>query len=272
MLADEIRRAIEGSALAGEVETIMAWVRPALRIHATRLENGSPPLGASRMGGLPDLPPGTPWPENKGRPIEFLAQIDLAEAARAFALPELPATGWLAIFYDAEHGEEPDRQGWRVLYFDGAAASLAPSEHPDEAEELFYPCTLTFEREDCLPDPSDRIPVYHDWVEPYSDDYRALVESFRPVSTGLFHHEPHHRLGGYPMLIQNGLEAEDRPEWDFALQIDSDNAPGWGWIDMGRLYFWTHRVGAGGPLHARIGEAERRARSFANAWCITEFH
>src|SRR5262245_27455074 len=37
------------------------------------------PLGASRFGGVPDLPPGAAWPDREGVPMEFIAQIRLAD-------------------------------------------------------------------------------------------------------------------------------------------------------------------------------------------------
>jgi hypothetical protein len=55
------------------------------------------PLGASRLGGVPDLPPGVAWPTWEGRKLPFLAQIDLtAVPARRGAL--LPSQGWLYAF------------------------------------------------------------------------------------------------------------------------------------------------------------------------------
>ena len=68
-----------------------------------RLTAGLPP-GASRFGGLPDLPPDLPWPQAEGRKIQFLAQLDLA-ALPQWAGSPLPADGWLYLFglYENEH-------------------------------------------------------------------------------------------------------------------------------------------------------------------------
>src|SRR5207237_7059928 len=35
--------------------------------------------GASRVGGLPDLPPGVEWPRHDGKRLPFVAQLDLSE-------------------------------------------------------------------------------------------------------------------------------------------------------------------------------------------------
>lgn len=62
------------------------------------------PLGASRFGGLPDLPPDFAWPAADGRKLQFLAQLDLADLPRWAGSP-LPADGWLYHFglYENEH-------------------------------------------------------------------------------------------------------------------------------------------------------------------------
>jgi uncharacterized protein YwqG len=78
----------------------------------------------------------------------------------------------------------------------------------------------------------------------------------------------HHRLFGYPQLIQNPMERECQlasngvycgssegyrseqakilepgaTDWQLLLQIDSDEkGPGWMWGDVGRIYFWVRQ-------------------------------
>ena len=101
---------------AADVEAVM---QPAIHIKATALaarpmeaEEGSIeafddamealPLGASRFGGLPDLPAGTPWPERDGVPMEFVAQLRLADLAGLDPLGRLPADGTLVFFYNSQ--------------------------------------------------------------------------------------------------------------------------------------------------------------------------
>jgi hypothetical protein len=54
-------------------------------------------VGASRLGGLPDLPPGTPWPAIDGALLSFILQIDLGTVA-AHARGPLPTRGVLSLF------------------------------------------------------------------------------------------------------------------------------------------------------------------------------
>ncbi len=59
--------------------------------------DGTPPLGASRVGGAPDLDAGARWPE-ASRPLEFVAQLRCEELV-AFGA-EVPKAGLLLFFAD----------------------------------------------------------------------------------------------------------------------------------------------------------------------------
>jgi len=74
------------------------------------------PVGASKLGGVPDLPADLEWPAWGGRPLDFLAQIDLAELEIETGLPK---QGLLLFFADTLNcaGLSPsDREGFRVLW------------------------------------------------------------------------------------------------------------------------------------------------------------
>src|SRR5439155_2070903 len=55
------------------------------------------PVGASRIGFAPDLPPASAWPTHGGKKLVFLAQLDLSAMPRWEGDP-LPADGWLYFF------------------------------------------------------------------------------------------------------------------------------------------------------------------------------
>ena len=68
-------------------------------------------LGDSKIGGMPDLPVTIEWPHAHGKPLAFIAQINLADIHDLDVEQQLPAQGWLYFFYDAvnEHwGDVPD--------------------------------------------------------------------------------------------------------------------------------------------------------------------
>lgn len=110
--------------------------RPAFRL--TRDGEGSRP--GSRIGGTGLLPPGAPWPRTAaGRPLSFLAGVDLGELPHVLAGTEvLPEAGWLLFFADLnDEGEALGFIGEPTLNEEGADARvlwLAPGSDPVEAE------------------------------------------------------------------------------------------------------------------------------------------
>lgn len=91
------------------------------------------PIGTSRANGLPDLPPGTPWPTFAGRefgetgvwPLRFLLQIDLSELDGTLADGMLPRGGLLTLFHWPQLGEADTR-----VFYTPSGSPLARREPP----------------------------------------------------------------------------------------------------------------------------------------------
>lgn len=292
----EIRQAILETPFAGDVEALMAGGQPALRLHAERVSLDDLALGASRLGGVPDLPSGMDWPCNGDWPLEMIAQINLADAAGCFNLPDLPASGWLVFFYEDPAYtplQKPEPEGsrpWQVMYFDGAAESLIRLEPLNRPARLggligwflfgwpksrvcFEPCAVRFEYEFRLIDNEDAsFQVEYDAKNHDAwDEYAELLESI-----GHWSSETRHRLRGHDDTIQwpmrreaeetaremgfttaDGAPEERKWDWELLLQIDTDSGPGWMWGDAGRIYFWIRRQ-------------DLAARDFSKACCILQ--
>ncbi len=77
-------------------------IRDAWLMRATRVEEMALPLGGTRIGGLPDLPEGTPWPALGDRSLSFVAQVRLSEVASNGVLPK---AGLLSFFVLDEWGD-----------------------------------------------------------------------------------------------------------------------------------------------------------------------
>lgn len=58
------------------------------------------PLGATRLGGAPDLPAGQDWPKGGAGLLSFLGQLDLADIRARTGSTELPPEGLLSIFVE----------------------------------------------------------------------------------------------------------------------------------------------------------------------------
>jgi uncharacterized protein YwqG len=99
--------------------TIRSYVLPCIGFSTT----GSAGLNASssKFGGDPALPKSFEWPTYKGRPLDFLLQINLREAAKHDSARLLPTEGSLAFFYELEEqpwGYDPKNLSFfKVSYF-----------------------------------------------------------------------------------------------------------------------------------------------------------
>jgi hypothetical protein len=100
----------------------------------------------SRLGGDGLLPEGTAWPRTAaGRPLSFLAGLDLAELP---ATDVLPRDGWLLFWADlddagkllgfiGEPAENREGADARVLFADAVVPASAPQDLPDEPGTRF---------------------------------------------------------------------------------------------------------------------------------------
>jgi uncharacterized protein YwqG len=86
------------------------------------------PVGSSKFLGVPDVWDGFDYPtatdEDGKYYLEFLCQINCAEAAAHDTESVLPETGMIYFFYDNKR--RPTRDDATVLYFDGDPAGLKP--------------------------------------------------------------------------------------------------------------------------------------------------
>jgi uncharacterized protein (TIGR02996 family) len=162
-------RIVEQMSIAGCLrlnESLLKIARPALRMNdkpaAARL-----PVGASKIGGEPDLPPDLPWPiGDQCRAIYnddtagvdklagFLGQVNFAEISTTQAARRLPKEGVLSFFsYQDLENDHPDQIGAMAVYFPNAAI-LAPRKSPEaltEGNREMRLQSLTFEETLDLP-------------------------------------------------------------------------------------------------------------------------
>lgn len=211
------------------------------------------PVGASHIGGLPDLPPGVAWPRIEGAALSFLAQIRLADLADLPGAEELPQSGLLSFFYDADsrtnQGEDgkfqwpaPHRGGARVLHFEGDPSTFVRTEPPvEETAVVVFPAyAVGYQSERMMP-PMES--PFYDLVDPDSVKDAAWYARFAQIAdmNRGDTERPIHRLLGYTSELQgdpylsvhtyaSGQKCEDRDpaqlreaaRWRLLLQIDSE--------------------------------------------------
>lgn len=152
----DLTKQLRDAGLGDYVGAIMAYAQPCIRLRTRRAEEDAPlPLGSTRIGGLPDMPPGVEWLTLNGRPREFVAQINLSEVAPFDKTGVLPDNGLLLFFYQSYFagGDGESEQHDAILFYDGDLALLTRTNYPTELKDWqrYPPCTVTIETDWILP-------------------------------------------------------------------------------------------------------------------------
>lgn len=241
---------------------------------------------SSYLGGSPPAFAGFRWPERRGRPLGFLACIDLG---RFSAIPWLPKSGLLLFFYDVEEqpwGFDPrDRGAWAVLYVPDTTpvSGVAPFPKGLGKEWRLPRRDVTF-RVASIPPPVGLSPFAD--VELSDADEERMYDALDALREAEYGDGPKHQIGGYPEPVQgaemheecqlasNGINVGSlgddddsrvqalragASDWRLLLQLDSDEDLKVMWGDCGRIYFW-------------VREQDARKRDFSGAWLVLQCH
>jgi uncharacterized protein YwqG len=274
-----IEAAFDKAGLTRLKKDIDALARPSIRLTLTEVDESTLQAGASKFGGVPDLPDGTAWPEKKGQPQSFIAQIRLEDVHAYDVDKVLPEKGMLWFFYDAAqetYGDDPaDREGWSVLFAESATPKRATVPTKLAAESQFHASSLSFVTEYTLPqDPKLEITTF-DWSKEEQKKYEQILSTFPSKAE---HDTLHNRLFGHPETIQDdmriqcqltshGVTDADDPkakelakgtmDWQLLLQVDSNEQVGMHWGSSGMLYYWITR-------------ADLQAQQFGAIWLVLQ--
>ena len=192
-----------------------------MRVNALS-DPSSAPLGASRLGGTPDLPGDLNWARNPddGKLLDFVGQINLADVPQCGQL--LPTAGRLFIYTLQESAaENPHTIQYSAAADSALIRAAAPTEEElsdENSDAVFGSLLITdFVPALALPDSS----VFDDQDDGFHAGYYDLIEQ-------LCQHEgqdePISRLLGYPMdLAGSALPSED---WELLVQIESHFSDG----------------------------------------------
>ena len=195
--------------LSGYDEQIKEAVRSSVHIIPEPAGDERIPIGASKMGGLPDLPKGVDWfrQELTDIPLSFICQINFAEVKPYDAEDRLPVNGILYVFYDCSMygmpwGFDPrDSDGKVVYYYDGDLSQLERKEAPEDMEEngcVFGAAALHFETAFDLPDLDSPAGEAIAFAGDDQEKYWELMDDVREFLSN--------KLLGHSDNIQGGME------------------------------------------------------------------
>jgi uncharacterized protein (TIGR02996 family) len=217
---------LQHSPLVMRESKILSLARLAIRFGATRAAEKTIPLGASKLGGGPDLPPDAEWPCLGEEPLAFFGQFNLAELHASPVAYDLPSTGLFSVFalYDEDEGNDDFPKGsWRLLYFPDAeklTRHLPP-------ETSFRPCRVTFRERLTLP--------YNG--PPWGGELGVGPKHLGHDAYWMLHLNmcPGDHFLGHPFPILSDVLGKKTVR--HLLTIGGNDAAGWEWGDGGALYF-----------------------------------
>jgi uncharacterized protein YwqG len=209
---------------------------------------GTLPSGASKFGGVADLPAATTYPSFNGTPLSFVGQINLTEVyALHLNHNPLPMSGMLSFFYydrddEAVYGEPEHKDGWRVLYTDDTSGMSAQGTASYPERRMLFKRTEKLEFR---------------YFEQNEDD-----EKFEQLMDRL-HEQLDHQMFGVPVSVQGEVfeEVADHIEGKPVLlfQVDTDDDLDMMWGDAGMLYYV-------------IGEHDLASKRFEKTWFSMQSH
>ena len=188
--------------------------------NSIRLTIGGQPdtgVGASRFGGMPDMPADFAWPvfetatydddDVKSRPLAFLAQFSCEALAPYDTDGLLPKTGVLSFFYELgsqRWGYDPADRGCARVFWFPETAKLSPAAFPEDLPDEYRLPALGILLSAGVSYPSaedfyaGREEQNGDW-EPYWETRSAL---------GIEDPDNRSCLLGWPDVIQNSMFRE----------------------------------------------------------------
>ena len=226
-------------------------------------------VGGSKLGGAPDLPKDFKL-SSSDAPLDFLLQINLAEAYPFDQTATLPKSGLLSFFYDLKEqpwGYDPKKLGgFRVQYTPAGVPIVATAiSRPNFA---LGEHRITFRTGLTLPHIGSRVYEQFDKVGDLDDGeaeaYFAFSDEVERLGrqTGGNHHLLGHSdnvqgdMQLEAQLVTNGLYCGNETgykdprrkalesganDWILLLQLDSDETAEFMWGDAGMLYYWIRK-------------------------------
>lgn len=210
---------------AARAAHIAAHVRDAIAIHPRTATGRDLAVGASRLGGGPDLPPSATWPSNADGDFHFVAQLRLEQLAELDLHRRLPARGLLSFFHGFRSDLESACEG-RVL-FHADVTGLAPRQPPGMPAA---PVGVDFTPRALLPPHSSALVPRPGAADPYHGIYDDFYRMYR------YDAESFHGLFGF----DRPSEDEQRADEELLLRIDAD-ADAYDMVEAVCAYFFVSR-------------------------------
>lgn len=244
-------------AVAAVLVQLTQLARKTIGFYLAKPDDDPLPVGASKFGGQPDVPPDFVWPQgDTGQPLQLLLQINCAHLTAYDADKLLPASGRLYFFCDVSAIDGGNAHpAVRVLYTDLPAAQLHRQAPPASlrADWRLNERLLLFNMIETIPSYDDMFRLgLANPEHPSFDEYYDAVE----VGNLQNPTDAAGTLLGYADTIQASM-LSDRPEDDILLlQMysieDVDDGLLFGYSGMLYCYITRHDLQQRDFSHVRV--------------------
>lgn len=251
---ERIRELIDEHGLTDRADEIMADAKPCIRLKLRTVENENDiPIGASKMGGSPDVPTNFEFPIWNETPLDFIAQFRLSHVKSLDREDLLPPKGMVYIFFDIAayaklyYGQKLSDIGpYKVFYLDDENTPLVRMPDPANKPYHYVACSIEFEPQ--LSPPIE----HHIFTTDERNELASVKEErwkFREMhwKAGEDFGQPFHQLlgnendiqGAYSMMREasSAWSVGEAKDWILLLQVDSDGSSLFQWGDAGMIYF-----------------------------------
>jgi uncharacterized protein YwqG len=244
---EKINQLIELCGLQTSSKELIKGLKSSLRLNSRRVTYDELRKFDSRFGNYPYMPEHLDYPEYDGKPMAFLAQINLEQLPQFDQRHMLPERGILYFF--SVHGWQADipwddydiREFSRVIYFDGDVSQLH-RKFPSTFIHKYPETTIEFQPQSTLPEFDEDFPeLFPFHLDEISlEMYEYLPWMLRFLHSDYFMNQSQHQILGHPDFEQYPLHEADEV---LLLQIGTEthrDSTQFQWGDGGRIYFFIN--------------------------------
>jgi len=191
---------------------LIKMIRPTVGIRTKSSGDKNLKVGASKIGGKPDLPKNFEWPKEDGKPMLFCAQYNLAELTKFDKENKLPKKGFFYVFLSLDQDwKEFNGVNQPYKFIFSETENIIRSEFPNDFEENQTFKTALIEYFEFYTLPDDENYKLFELEKKYNNDLYFLF--YQPteeyIAEELYQDSDNlHQILGYDRSIQSSVVYE----------------------------------------------------------------
>ncbi|AHM61184.1 hypothetical protein D770_14650 [Flammeovirgaceae bacterium 311] len=199
----------------GDREFMLNSLSPTVGIKTARTKDEKLPVGSSKIGGQPDLPPNIDWPRFNNEPLSFCAQYNCLEFNRYDKNYLLPSEGMLYVFVYV------DKSWPGFLNTDGSYKIIYTGNH----NEIFRrPFPQSYFKESIFE--TAKIDYFQFYTLPDDENYKLIelrkkylhFSNYYDNATDIIYNVTGQAADNYHQLLGEDRSVQSSVVWEFAAK------------------------------------------------------